>query len=349
MSTFNVYTPDNKALEYMGRIDFDDPLRPMFIWAGSNIKTRFTGTRVSVVLKNIPFQPETHFGALVDGVFKKIFFKETDADEEYVLAEDLENGEHDLQIIKTMAGHEYFEFCSLKTDGELIPCKHDYAVNIEVYGDSVSAGEVTEALYYEGQTDPEGHANKFDNAYFAYPQILGRMLNARVHDIAQGGIALLDGTGWFCAENLTGMESVYDKLAYTPYYTRKTWDFSRFTPDFVIFAIGQNDNHPDPDCVKRPDYRRMWKDKYIEILRDLMGKYPDARFILTLTVLSHEAVWDEVLDEICTEINSERVMRFRFSRNAAATCGHPRATEQAEMAAELNQFIKGIDTGSVPL
>ncbi len=336
----NKFTPNDPALEYTGRIDFENIARPMFIWAGSNVKTRFTGSSISVTLRNIPFNCDTHFGVLVDGVFKKIFFKETDEDELYTLAENLPVGEHTFELIKTMAGQEYFELCALETDGELLNPDSEYKLNIEVYGDSVSAGEVVEALYYEGQTDPEGHANKFDNAYFAYPQILGRMLNARVHDIAQGGIALFDGTGWFCAENLTGMESVYDKLAYTPYYTRKTWDFSRFTPDFVIFAIGQNDNHPDPDCIKRPDYRRKWKDKYIEILQDLMGKYPDARFILTLTVLNHEAVWDEVLDEVCTEVNSERVLRFKFSRNAAATCGHPRATEQAEMAAELAEFIR---------
>ena len=34
-----------------------------------------------------------------------------------------------------------------------------------------------------------------------------RMLNAQIHDIAQGGIALLDGQGWFHEPDQIGMES----------------------------------------------------------------------------------------------------------------------------------------------
>lgn len=333
--------PNDPALEYMGRIDFDDPARPMFVWAGSNIKTRFRGTGVSAVLRNIKFQDGTHFGVVIDGVFRKIFFEDTAEDALYTLAEDLEDTWHTLQLVKTLAAHEYFEFVGfVLDDGAEVECPNSkYDMNIEVYGDSVSAGEVVEALYYEGQCDPENHQNKYDNSYFSYPFMLGRMLNARVHDIAQGGIALFDKTGYFCSDNLTGMESCYDKLEYTPYYERKPWDFSKYIPDIVIIAIGQNDSSPDPDCLKNPDYRRKWKDKYIEILRDLMSKYPDAEFILTLTVLRHDPDWDEVLRETAAETDSERVRFFGFSRGGDATNGHPRATEQAEMAAELHRYI----------
>lgn len=335
-------TPDNPALDYMGRIDFEDPARPLFVWVGSNITVRFTGTSVSAVLRNIKFQEETHFGFLLDGVFTKVFFKDSAEDELYTLAEGLENTEHTLQLIKTLAAHEYFEFCGfvVEESAKVESPNHEYAVNIEVYGDSVSAGEVVEALYYEGQCDPENHMNKLDNSYLSYPFMLGRMLNARVHDIAQGGIALLDKTGYFCSDQLTGMLSCYDKLAYTPYYERRQWDFSRFTPDHVIIAIGQNDSSPDPEAIKRPDYRRMWKDKYIGMVRDLMGKYPSADFILTLTVLRHDPDWDKALCEIAEEMNDKRVMFFKFTRGGDATNGHPRATEQAEMAAELYAFIK---------
>lgn len=335
-------TPENPALDYMGRIDFENPTRPMFVWVGSNVTVRFTGTCVSAVLRNIKFQEETHFGFLLDGVFTKVFFKDSAEDELYTLAENLENTEHTLQLIKTLAAHEYFEFCGfvVEENAEIKSPDHEYAMKIEVYGDSVSAGEVVEALYYEGQCDPENHMNKLDNAYLSYPFMLGRMLNARVHNIAQGGIALLDKTGYFCSDQLTGMLSCYDKLEYTPYYERKQWDFSKYIPDHVIIAIGQNDSSPDPEAIKRPDYRRMWKDKFTGMVRDLMGKYPSADFILTLTVLRHDPTWDDALCEIAEEMNDKRVVFFKFSRGGDATNGHPRATEQAEMAAELCAFIK---------
>ena len=335
-------TPEDPALDYMGRIDFDDPASPLFIWVGSNVTTRFRGTCAAVVLRNIKFQEETHFGAVIDGVFRKIFFENSSENELYTLAEGLEDTEHTLTLIKTLAAHEVFAFGGFVFDENATVKSPDrkFDLNIEVYGDSVSAGEVVEALYYESQCDPEDHRNKLDNSYYSYPFMLGRMLNARVHDIAQGGIALLDDAGYFGGDNMIGMVSCYDKLGYFPWHGLKPWDFSRYTPDYVIIAIGQNDSHPDPEAIKRPDYRRMWKDKYIEMLRDLMGKYPNAKFLLTLTVLGHDPTWDDVLREIADEMKEKRVRFFKFDRGGAATSGHPRCTEQAEMATELCRYIK---------
>jgi hypothetical protein len=209
-----------------------------------------------------------------------------------------------------------------------------------VYGDSVSAGEVTEALYYEGQCDPEDHRNRLDNSHFAYPMALARKLNAELHDIAQGGIALLDGTGYFCSDQLTGMESCYDKIQFSPYAEKKQWDFSRWTPDAVIIAIGQNDANPEPERIKTQEYRRYWKDNYIKLLRTLMEKYPAAKFVLILTILGHDHTWDDALEEIAQEVNSERVTHFMFRRTGCGTNGHPRATEQEEMAGELYSYFK---------
>lgn len=334
-------TPDNSAFEYMGRIDFDDPKRPVLVWPGTMIDVNFTGTYCALVIKNVTRQNSTHFGALVDGIMQKFFLK-NNSEELYVLAEGLEDKQHTLKLVKTMASHNYVEFVGIVTDeGAEVSCpNHKYDLKLEVFGDSVSAGEVTEALYNEGNTDPEDHRNKFDNAYFSYPLIAARLLNAAVHDTAQGGIALLDGTGYFESGFLWGMERCYDKIQFSPYYETKQWDFSRYVPDFVVTALGQNDSSPDPDCIHRPDYRRMWKDRYIEILRDLMSKYEGAYFILTLTVLGHDPEWDKALQEIAEEMNDKRVRYFKYTRCGMGTCGHPRATEQAEMAVELTQFIR---------
>ena len=337
-------TPDDPALEYMGRIDFGDPSRPVLIWPGTMIDVNFTGTSCAFVIKNINHQELTHFGALVDGVMRKFFLKNSGEDELYTLAEGLENTTHTLKLVKTLASHNYVEFAGIVVDkdAEAVNPAHRYELKLEVYGDSVSAGENVEDIYFEGHLDdPEHHVNNSaDNAYFSYPLMLARRLNAEIHDVAQGGIALLDGTGFFTPDHLLGMVSCYDKLAYSPYEERKQWDFSLYTPDIVIIAIGQNDHQPDPDCIKRPDHRRMWKDKYIGMLRDLMGKYPNAEFILTLTVLKHERTWDDAVREVAEEIADERVRYFEFTRGGKATDGHPRATEQSEMATELFLYIQ---------
>lgn len=44
--------PDNAALQYSGRIDFDCPAEPVFVYAASYVKLIFTGTFVKVKISN---------------------------------------------------------------------------------------------------------------------------------------------------------------------------------------------------------------------------------------------------------------------------------------------------------
>ena len=57
------------------------------------------------------------------------------------------------------------------------------------------------------------------------------------------------------------------------------------------------------------------------------------------TVLMHEEIWDKTLDEIKDEMHSDRIHRFNFRRVGKATPGHPRITEQQEMAEELYLWL----------
>lgn len=332
---------DSGCFQYMGRIDFDDPARPVLVFPATTVDVIFTGTYIAAVLKNIDLQEYTYFGAFVDGVQQSFEMKKGREDELYVLAQDLEPGEHTLRLLKRMAAANYVEFAGIVVDedAEVRDPDHRYDMKLEVYGDSVSAGEVTEALFYEGKCDP-AHHSQYDNSAFCYPMLLARKLNAELHDIAQGGIALFDGTGFFCADQLTGMLSCYDKIEYSPYQPRKNWDFSQWQPDAVIIAIGQNDHNPDPERIKTPGFRRTWKDGYIGMLNDLRSKYPGTKFVLMMTVLRHDLTWDDALEEICREVNSPDVTHFKFRRNGDATDGHPRATEQEEMAGELYTYFK---------
>ncbi len=337
----------DSAFSYMGRIDFSEQDSPLFIYAGSMVSAKFTGTSLGIMLIPRLIYMQSQVGVILDGVQYCFNIEHADVPEHIYIpvAQGLESGEHTLTVFKRTAGsHCYFNFCGvmLDEDAQLLPDRKKYDMALEVYGDSVSAGEVVEAVNYTGHSDPEHHS-QYDNSWFSYPLSLARKLNARVHNIAQGGIALFDGTGYFNGPQYIGMESVYDKLSYAPPFEPSAWDFSRYTPDIVIIAIGQNDANPDPDCLSAPDYRKRWKEGYKKILLDLKAKYGEkTRFILITTVLMHDPVWDEALDEICAELSDKNVLRFRFTRNGAATPGHPRIPEQEEMACELAEFIRKI-------
>ncbi len=338
-----IFSADNKAFYYMGRVDFTDPKAPVLIYAGSNIKCCFKGTFLKLTIDNIPMDKFSSLGAVIDGVQYRIELKNENGAAEYEIANGLSDEVHSLTIFKRQGAAHYFRFISLETDGELLPANENYSLKLEYYGDSVSAGEVTEAVYYEGHQDPENHGSVYDNSYFSYTWLLARRLGAEFYNNSQGGLSLFDKTGYFNGpDNLTGLETTYNKLSYVSYSPMglTEWDFSRYTPDIVIFAIGQNDANPKPEAIFDEEYAKKWKDKYKEILLELKARYNNPKFILITTVLMHDRIWDDRIEEIKNELNSPDVFHFMFKRNGAATPGHPRITEQTEMALELEAFIR---------
>ena len=339
---------NDKNLSYMGRIDFSKQESFRFIYAGSSVTVRFKGTSAAVILQNFMMSSnEMSIGALVDGKLQKCIFDngwDNHEKQTVILAEGLDDTEHTVTMFKRQAAYHRFEFFGfeLSEGAEVLPFEKHYDLKLEVFGDSVSAGEVVEAVDFTGSCDPEDHHGQYDNAYYAFPMITARNLNAEIHNNAQGGIAVFDGTGYFHMPDAIGVETTWDKLSYYPEGPYSDWDFSRFTPDVVIMAVGQNDPHcegqPDRD-ISDPEYRAKWKGKYKEITLNLMEKYPDAHFVFLLTVLMHSDDWDKAVKEAADELSSERVHYLEFTRTGKATPGHPRIYEQYEMAEQLTAFI----------
>ncbi|MGN0632978.1 MAG: electron transporter RnfD [Oscillospiraceae bacterium] len=342
---------DSSALTYIGRTENYNGF-PRFVFAGTSVTVRFKGTGAKCVIRNHRFYNVSELGFVIDGRREKAEFEHKEEDIVITLCEGLEDTEHELTLYKKHAGSHYFEFKGfiLSEGAELLAAKPLPKRKIECYGDSVSAGEVVLAVDYTASTDPEGHDGIYDDAWLSYPMITARNLGAQLNNIAQGGIAIFDNTGYYHAPNFIGMETAYDKVCYFPEAEggMTNWDFSKYTPDLVIFAVGQNDPHnegnPDND-INDPVFREKWKNGYKKIISDLRSKYPNAVFVLLLTVLMHSPDWDNVLDEIVAELHDEKISHFKFTRTGKATPGHPRITEQYEMAEELTAYISSMGGG----
>lgn len=336
---------DDKNISYMGRVDFSDPKAPLIIFAGSNITICFKGTAVGAVIVNHFFYNIMDLGVIVDGKEDKIRFEENEKEIYLNIAENLENAEHEIVLFKRQDATHYFEFKGFAIEGTVLPACPKPIRKIECYGDSVSAGAVCEAVDYAAQCDPENHQGVYDNAWHSYSMITARNLGAEINNVAQGGIAIFDGTGYYHAPDFIGMESAYDKLCYFPEGGISNWDFSKYTPNVVLFAVGQNDSHYEAHedlNINDPDYRLKWKTAYKKIILDLRSKYPKATFILLLTVLMHDKGWDSAVSEIADELNDEKIHYLKFKRAGKATPGHPRLPEQYEMAEELTAFISNL-------
>lgn len=339
-------TPDNELLQYSGRIDFEDRKAPVFVYAGSWVKIRFKGNCISAELTNHRNYATNYLGYILDGKQEKFSLMKDGKRHNYVLGRRLPEGEHELLLFKRMDACHFFSFhgFELEEDGEVLPLEEKPSRRIEVFGDSVSCGEVSEALDYVGKADPE-HDGEFSNSWYSYSWLTARSLNAQLHITAQGGAALMDGTGWFHGPDYIGMESIYDKIEYNPAICPvKKWDFQNWTPHVAVVAIGQNDANPenymaeDYTCEKA----EKWRQRYMAFIEKLMGLYPQAHFILTTTILGHDAAWDKAIDEVCGRINSSRVHHFLYTGNGCGTPGHIRVPEAERMAEELSAYINSL-------
>lgn len=338
---------NDPRLQFCGRVDWENPEKPEFIFPATSLQFSFWGKEAHIVVRNRHNYWENSVGAIVDGVQKKWVLKEDGTTEITLLSEPLER-KHKVLFFKRMdSSHELvLESLSFGEEGRLLDPPALPKRRMEVYGDSVSAGEVSEALEYVGKQDPQDNNGQYSNSWYSYAWMTARKLHAQIHDIAQGGIPLMDGTGWVEPPIYIGMESVWDKVHYYPRHDRVTnWDFSKYRPHLVLVAIGQNDANPYNFMEEDPDgeQAKKWKESYRKFLLNLREKYPKAVIVLATTILYHSAKWDEAIEEVCKSMQDDRIRHFLYTRNGTGTPGHIRIPEAEEMADELAEYIENLD------
>ena len=325
-----------------------DPFAIVWTYPGTFVKIKFKGTQLSIHVRNKRNYWNNYLGVVEgDAQTKLLLPEEGDAMIEIPLQTTQDNI-HEVTIFKRQdACHELmilgFEInCNTDDECELLEASPLPPRRIEVYGDSVSAGEVSEAIDYVAKADPE-HNGEYSNSWYSYAWMTARMLDAELHDIAQGGAALLDETGWYHAPDYIGMETIWDKMRYNPGYGTVTkWDFSKYTPDIVIVAIGQNDSNPE-DYMKT-DYQgekaQNWRNHYGEFLKKIRQTYPDAWIVCCTTLLQHDIGWDMSISQVVQDLGDKKISHCVFQRNGKATPGHLRIPEAEEMAKELCHHIR---------
>lgn len=338
---------NDRKLKYSGRIDWTDPAAPVFIFPCTSVCMGFTGKMLKIHVANRRIYWDSYLGYILDGVQGKV--KLPDDGEECIDLSDLISGEgsHEIMIFKRQDACHVITFYGfeIEDDSNIIALEEKTVCKMEVYGDSVSAGEVSEAVAYTGKEDPK-HDGEYSNSWYSYAWMTARKLGAEIHNIAQGGIALMDGTGWFYEPDYIGMESVWDKVNYIPDFGQIVpWDFSQYTPQVVLVAIGQNDSHPY-DFMKENyncSQSKRWREHYKAFLLNIRERYPDAYVICCTTLLKHNDAWDCAIDQVVGEVCDKRILHYTFSRNGKGTPGHLRISEAEEMAEEMAAYIRKLN------
>lgn len=324
------FAADNPNIQYMGRVDFSNSQRPRFWVSAVSIKARFVGADCDVILNDEVLGGNNHnYLELVVDDAKPVRMQMRTKTDTISVAKGLSAGEHTVTICKnTESGIGYLELVGFRCRG-LVALPAKPSRKLEFIGNSITCGtgmDQSEVLCDKGQWYDQ------HNAYMAYGSQVARQLDAQYHLTSVSGIGLIHS----CCQMTVTMPDVFDKINLRANTT--PWDFSRYTPDAVTIALGQNDGVQD--SVK-------FCSAYVQFIGTIRGKYPQAH-IICLTSPMADARLTAAMKAYLTGIvgyitaqGDKNVHSFYFSRSYNGGCGgHPNLSEHEAIANELSPYLK---------
>ena len=260
--------PDHPAILYTGRFAFSDPLNPSFSLNGTSIKANFTGTNITARLSNSGVKSYVYIiiDNQADPYNRKVIEVASINEQAYVLADNLDNTTHSIEIIKLNESDSKITFHGLLIEGTGINTKPERPpLQLEFIGDSNTAGWSAWDAYDNGGAHNSG-------SYYTFPGIVSRLLNAEYSLIGGSGSGVTDKASW----NLT---KVYDRIHLSaPPSTINTWNFQQnywnFQPAAVVVNLGANDYYAN---ASKQEIKDGWK-KFIQ--DKLRMYYPNAHIVL---------------------------------------------------------------------
>tara|TARA_R110000868_G_scaffold37111_4_gene131357 strand:+ start:47551 stop:48645 length:1095 start_codon:yes stop_codon:yes gene_type:complete len=330
---------NHPEISYEGRVGIFENQATEFYWSGTSVSINFEGTKVSAKMKE-EFGGN-YYDIFVDGTFQKTI-KPAAKLASYVLASNLSNEKHSLEILKRTEydrGKSWFYGFELGKNSKVLPKNSQKKHRIEYYGDSITAGYSVDD--YSGNDSPD---SIHTNYTLSYANIIAQHFDAEQQCICKSGIGIT--ISWFPAI----MPEIWDRT--NPLDQESEWNFSNYTPDLVIVNLFQNDswliNLPD-----HPSFKKFYGEKapnenevieaYAKFVKAIRTKYPNAAIIATLgnmDITQEGSEWPGYIEEAVTSITDENIYTiFTPFKN---TPGHPKVDEQKLIAENLIPFIEHI-------
>ncbi|MES1188611.1 MAG: SGNH/GDSL hydrolase family protein [Myxococcales bacterium] len=346
------YTPDDPKLQYMGRIDWSDPTAPRFASTAVQLKAKFVGTGATIKIldENRYGNYKNYFEVMVDDA-PAVKLTALKSQTDYVVAQDLPNGEHTLVVAKrTEAGIGFARFLGLDVVGELVEPPARPTRRIEIIGDSISCGSGDEAMNGSPQCMEDGWGQPYHNGYLAYGPVMARSLDAEYNVTAVSGIGLV--RNYSNMYDPRPLPEVYD-LMYYEEMTSEAWDTSQFVPDAIVIALGTNDFSPGDSERDKMDVE-TYTAAYVAFVDKLRGYYPDAHIFGMSSPMLGDG-WPNATDTSATDLKTAlaamvehfasagdpNVHQINVSKVIGTGCGtHPGVAQHASMAAEVATAIK---------
>lgn len=350
-TTMVFFNAQNTNIQYSGRINFDDPLAPIFWFPGVSIKANFQGPSIDVVLRDYSSGTDAttnYYNVLIDDVLYKVL-KVNQDDTLYRIARNLTDTNHKIEIFKrteSQVGNTSFKGFCLQINKHLIAASTQLTRKIEFIGDSYTCGYGNEVSIPSNPNT--GFHSVNENNYNAWGAIVARDLNAEYHCTAYSGRGLYRNN----SGSTTGiLPSIYNRI--NPNDPTYTWNTANYVPDVVVIHLGTNDFAPEQNTTPSMVDSTTFVDTYINFITTLRGYYPSAKIICvrpnsqtdyfpagfkTLTRMTNyiKAVKDHFTG---TDAN---VFYFELTPQSApyGEDWHPSAATHQSMATQIEPFIR---------
>lgn len=331
-----VILPTDINIRYTGRININDPFRPMFVYPSAQIEAIFTGTSLRMMAK----PGSGYFMAEIDKAepFKVSFMGRQDSIVQ--LATALPEGEHHVKITYIIEGYqlraEFWGFI-LDEGGALVRLPEPPDRRIEFIGNSITCG-------YGNENDDKNEHYSYDseNHYYSYAALTARALGAEYQAVCRSGIGIYRNYDGPETGNEDCMPAEYP---YTCYHDKsQLWDFSRFTPQVVCLNLGTNDT-----STGIADQARL-ESAYYDFLKTLREHYPKAKIVLlTGSMLNGEElnIVKQALDNTrnrALKAGDKEVYRFDMTPQTGSlgygADWHPSLAQHEQMARELTSYLQ---------
>jgi lysophospholipase L1-like esterase len=321
--------PAGVGLRFLGRALVAGDTTAEYAWSGAGFAARFHGTGLSVEMTD---HGNVH-AVVVDGQPLPPLVTQRGV-RQYVLAEGLANGEHVLEVTRrTEASFGVTQVHGVKVhDGQLLTPPPAKARQIEILGDSISAGYGN-----EGSDTSCPFSAATQNHAAAYGAVLARELEADSSTVAWSGRGVVKN---YAGEAGTLMPELY--LRTLPEREASRWPFARGA-DLVIVNLGTNDfsTEPDPDPA-------VFQAAYLNLLERVRERNPGAFILCTVGPMLGAEDLARAAYGIGGAVGQrqrqgdERVAYHALrTPNAAPGCDwHPSVATHARIAAELAVAVR---------
>jgi len=326
---------NNPDIFYEGRIKYNSDAAELS-WSGTSVTVMVKGTTISAILKDS--DTADYYNVIIDGKpISKIHADTTK--HSYLLATGLSNKKHKVQLFKRTEwslGKTLFYGFETSESTVILPQSSKPKRRIEFYGNSITCGYAM-----EDYSENDSWHGFFENNYLSYAAITARHFNAQYSCISRSGIGIM--VSWFPLI----MPEMYDRLDATD--STSKWDFASYIPDIVVINLFQNDSWivgmPKNEQFKyrfdtqAPD-EKFTVSAYKSFVTSIRSKYPNASIICALGNMDATKTgsrWPGYIQQAVDQLHDSKIYTHFFEYKN--TAGHPKVTEQQDMAESLIKFI----------